>query len=239
MKLSKKDSDIVVRRYTERFMKFGISPMTLGWNKGKQFLRFGILTSFFDLNNKSVLDIGCGFGDAINYFDKIFKNYKYNGVDLVSQLVFTAKEKHPEHTFYCTDFLKMKIKRKYDFAIGSGIFNFKLQESDNYRYIDNVIKKSLEIVNEAVAFDFLSDKVDYRYEHTFHSSPEKILGIAYKYSKNVILRNDYMPFEFSLIIFKDQSFNISDTIFSQFKRIYKRKRKKLIVKSSSKKPNQL
>ena len=219
MKLSKKDSNKIITRYTDRYTKFGHSPKTLGWDKGKQFLRFSILTSYFNLKSKSVLDIGCGFGDAIDYFNKVFKKYEYSGIDIVPKLIAEAKRKHAGKTFYCSDFLEMKLKRKFNFAFGSGIFNFKLEKSDNYGYIENVIKKSLESVDEGVAFDFLSDKVDFKYEHTFHSSPEKILKIAYKYSNNIILRNDYMPFEFCLIIFKDGTFDKAGTIFNRYKRI--------------------
>lgn len=67
-----------------------------------------------------------------------------------------------------------------------------------------------------ITFDFLSDKVDYQYEHTFHSSPERILGYVYSKSRNVILRNDYMPFEFSVFIFKDDSFKSEDTVFHRY-----------------------
>lgn len=45
----------------------------------------------------------------------------------------------------------------------------------------------------------------------------KILEMAYKLSRNIILRNDYMPFEFSIVIFKDDSFSKEDTLFTKYK----------------------
>lgn len=76
------------------------------------------------------------------------------------------------------------------------------------------------LCSDGLAFDFLSDKVDYRHEHTFHSSPEKVLEIAYKYSRNIVLRNDYMPFEFAIIIFKDDGFDKQDTVFHRYKLLH-------------------
>ena len=105
----------------------------------------------------------------------------------------------------------------FDFAISSGIFNHKLDGNSNYEFLEDVIKNTLAICKDGLAFDFLSDKVDYPLEHTFHNSPEKVLSIAYKYSRNIILRNDYMPFEFSLFIFKDDSFQKEDTLFNRYK----------------------
>lgn len=119
----------------------------------------------------------------------------------------------------CGDFLEIEMKQSYDYCVGSGLFNFKLSNGNNYQYIESIISKAFEYCNIGVAFDFLSDKVDYQYEITFHSSPEMILSIAYKYTRNVVLRNDYMPFEFVLYMYKDASFEKEDTIFNRYKRI--------------------
>lgn len=220
MSLSDKDRDKIIKRYTGRFLEYGYSPKTLGWDKGKQDIRFNILTSQYDFNNKSVLDIGCGFGDlnkTLKY--KAGNNYKYLGLDIVPVLIKKAKKlyQNSKIDFQCCDFLSTELTNQYDYIIASGIFNFKIEAENNYSFIENIISKSFHLCRDGLAFDFLSDKVDYKHDHTFHSSPEQILGIAYKYSRNVIIRNDYMPFEFSLFIFKNESFDTSDTVFYRYK----------------------
>lgn len=219
MKLNKKDTQKVIERYSERYEKFGYDPKTLGWVKGKQDLRFSILTSQIDLVEKSICDIGCGFGDLNKYLKKTINNYSYFGIDIVDSLIKEAIARYSDDNihFQCGDFLQENIA-EFDYAIASGIFNFKLENEDNYEYIENVMKKAFSLCKEGIAFDFLSDKVDFfNYEHTFHSSPEKILSIAYKYTRNIVLRNDYMPFEFSVFLFKDDSFDKEDTIFKAYK----------------------
>jgi SAM-dependent methyltransferase len=220
MPLPRSDKNAVIERYSQRFAEHGYSPKTLGWDKGKQDIRFAVLTSQYDFRGKSVLDIGCGFGDLNRTLQKSCgTEYRYHGVDLVPVLIEHARTLYREShiRFSCADILSDDIGGDYDYAIASGIFNFKLRDVANYDFIQAVIIKALSLCRDGLAFDFLSDKVDYQHEHTFHSSPERILALAYQQSRNVVLRNDYMPFEFSLHINKDGSFDREDTVFHHYK----------------------
>ena len=218
--MPKKDKDEVITRYSNRYKDFGFSPKTLGWDKGKQDLRYHILFEEFNLENKSILDIGCGFGDANILLKQKSSNYEYLGIDIVEDLINEAKNIYKNENninFILDDFLKVPLDKTFDIIVASGVFNFKLLDNNNYEFIEAFMKKAFELSKDGIAFDFLSNKVDFQYEHTFHSDPLKILDMAYKLSKNVILKNNYMPFEFSVFIFKDQSFEKEDTIFTRFK----------------------
>ncbi len=224
--ISDVDKDKLLSDYRSRYHEFGYSPKTLGWDKGKQDIRFDILTSRWDLHNKKILDIGCGFGDLNRFLKgKGLDDYEYVGVDVVDELIREAglqnsKNGNAKIRYICSDFLEFESEEKFDYVLSSGAFNRKFVGSlDNYTFIERCLDKALDLCEPdgGIAFDFLSDRVDYQYEHTFHSSPEKILGMAYKRSRNVILRNDYMPFEFALYIFKDDSFNRSDTVFNRYR----------------------
>ncbi len=221
MGFTKNDKKEVINRYVNRYKEFGYSPKTLGWDKGKQDIRFDILTSHYNFKNKHILDIGCGFGDLNKTMKFKFKNYLYTGIDIVEELLNEANKQYKDKnlTFKKSNILDFESNFSFDFAISSGMFNFKLKDGKNYEFIESVIKKTLDLCNDGLAFDFLSDKVDYEYEETFHSSPEKILSIAYKYSRNILFRNDYMPFEFSLFIFKNDLFDKKDTIFKRYKNL--------------------
>lgn len=221
MGLSLNDIKNMKQLYEERYKIHGYDPKTLGWYKGKQKMRFSILTSQVDLEGLSLLDIGCGFGD-LNYFLKNkLEKYKYHGIDCSDVLIAEAINHHPEKhiTFAVGDYLAEE-PNSYDYIIGSGIFNFKFVNDDNYSYINSVLEKSFSECRVGVAFDFLSDKVDFKkYDVTFHSNPSRILDFCYKLTRNVVLRNDYAPFEFSIFLFKDDKFDPADTVFSRFKSI--------------------
>ncbi len=227
-----RDTEKVYDFYNSNFEKYGYSVKSLAWLKGKQNIRFDALTKFWNLNKKfSILDIGCGFGDLNKFFAaKNITKYTYYGIDLVDGMITTANEiyKGRENIkFSCGDFLKdISNEYSFDFIIASGIFNFQMKEIGNYENVEMILNKALDICNAdgAVSFDFQSDKVDYFSENgvSFYNSPEKILSIAYKYSRNVILNNLYMPFEFSLTVFKDDSFTKENLVFSKFENENKR-----------------
>jgi len=221
MSLPHSEQEAIIERYSRRWEQYGYDPRTLGWDKGKQDIRFSVLTSQYDFRGQQVLDIGCGFGDLNRVIShRVGEEYKYQGVDMVPALIQKGREIYPGDNirFSCADFLAEDFAGDYDYAIASGLFNFKLVDVANYDFIETVMKKAMSICRDGLAFDFLSDKVDYRHPHTFHSSPEQILQMAYKYSRNVVLRNDYMPFEFAIFINKDSSFDPADTIFEHYKR---------------------
>lgn len=210
----------VIRRYTERYKLHGHSPKTLGWDKGKQDLRYHILLDSFNLQGKSILDIGCGFGDALKLIKHRTSNFEFTGIDVVPEFIAEANQANvddPNIHFICDDFLSHSFTNQFDIIVASGPFNFKLQDQDNLEFIDACMHKAMSLAREGIAFDFLSNQVDFEYDHTFHSDPCIILAMAYQYSRNVVLRNDYMPFEFSLNIMKNDTFSTEDTIFKRFK----------------------
>lgn len=216
--LSQRDIKGIRDRYENRYLEYGYNPRTLDWDKGKQKMRFSILTSQYDFRGKEVLDIGCGFGDLNRVLvEKTGGEYRYLGIDVVQALLSEAQARYGNDRvhFTCGDFLAMDVPES-DYSIASGIFNLKLQEGDNYLFIEQVMRKVFRLCRVGFAFDFLSDKVDSRKENTFHSSPEHILAFAYNLSRNVILLNNYMPFEFSLFVFKDDSFDSKCTVFNRW-----------------------
>jgi SAM-dependent methyltransferase len=220
VRLSEVDRRAIIERYSQRFAKYGHSPKALGWDKGKQDIRFHVLLSAFDLRGRSVLDIGCGFGDAVPLIrERSGDDFTYHGIDVVDDLLAVARELHaaPNVTFETADFLAADLPDTYDVVIASGIFNHVLTDMDGDAFSETVLQRAYAVCTEGVAFDFLSDKVDFRTEHNHYSSPERVLALAYSHSRNVVLRNDYMPFEFSLFVFKDDGFDSSDTLFRRYK----------------------
>ena len=223
MSFTDADKEDVINRYTERFKDFGYSPKSLGWTKGKQGLRYDILSSQWDMKDSRVLDLGCGFADLYNHLEQKFGIKEYYGVELVPALYEEAIERHSANDKVqifqenVLDIDAEKLIGEIDYVLISGLFNFKLKENNNYNFIEEVLQKYIKIAKKGIAADFLSNKVDYEYEYTFHNDPAKILDIAYKISRNIVLRNDYFPFEFSVFINKNDAFDKTDTIFNSFK----------------------
>ena len=215
--------DSTVDRYTSRFNKYGYSPLSLGWTKGKQQIRFEILTSQVNLRGKRILDFGCGFGDLNITLQALYKNeYEYIGIDIVPCLLDQAQKIYTNQniTFMESDLLSFDYHKPVDYVISSGVFNHRFEdfkEEDHYNFIFQNLKQAMKISSLGFAFDFLSDKVDYKLNHTFHSNPSIVLDMSFNITRNLNLRNDYMPFEFAIFGLKNDCFDPADTLFSTYK----------------------
>ena len=207
----------IVASYQPLFAAHGYAPSALGWDKGKQFLRFHQLTSNWDLAGASILDVGCGFGDFVGYLRAMnIEARAYVGIDLVGEFVAEGERRFgsPRTTFLKTALEDFAPPSTFDYVIASGTFNLKVEGVDGYEQIRRSLDRMFRLSNIALSADFISDKVEYAYEHNFISAPENILSMAYGLSRNVVLRNDYFPFEFCVTIYKDDSFSPNTTTFS-------------------------
>ncbi len=200
-------------RYNERLKVYGYDPKTLGWLKGKQEIRFQVLSEIGNLQNCSVLDVGCGFGDLYGFFHKKRIKIKYTGVDINSQLLEIGMELYPSAVFEEMDFEEFPLEKKFDWAFASGIFNFKLKNND--QFIKNTLSKMFSLSKKGVAVDFLSSYVDFQNGGAYYSNPEQIFSFCKKLSRRITLRHDYMPFEFCIYIYKNDEFN-EKTVFTGY-----------------------
>ena len=216
--------DILKLYYGDNLSQHGFSKEALGWTKGKQDIRFHQLTKYFNNNKKSYLDIGSGLGDFITFCKK--NNYdfsKYLGVEIFEDFFKYSHQKfidQPNVKFHNGNFLKLNTKESFDYIIASGIFGNHLFDGDDekqYTYIEKVIKKSFDISNIGISFDFLSNKITVEgSKKDFYCDPSRLLNIIYPLSKNLILDNSTMPFEFSVTVFKDESFSKDTILFNTF-----------------------
>ncbi len=206
--------------YQTNFSRHGVHEKSLGWTKGKQRLRFHQLTKNFDLSNASLLDVGCGFGDFNQFLgEKGDRLTRYVGIDVVPEFIQTAKArwKSAEQEFVLGNYLETQ-GLEFDYVIASGVFGLALfdQPNDQYAYIERVLRKAFIEARVGISFDFISDRTDFRSGGSdFHATPSRILDIAYSLSRNVLLDNSAMPFEFSITVFKDDSFKAETTVFNR------------------------
>jgi len=213
--MTKQEKQHTIDRYNDRLKNHGYDPKSLGWGeKDRAALRFEILCSQWNFIGKKVLDFGCGFGDLGQFISGKSENVQYIGLDINENLVEKGKELNPDADLRVGDLLEGDFTEKVDFVLSSGVFNHKL--SDNISFIESCFKRFNEIASEGIAVNFLSDKVDFQYEYTYHTNPAWALDLAFKYSKRVVLRNDYMPFEFTIFIFKDEEINPNLTVYKDY-----------------------
>jgi len=202
-KLSKKDKMEIVNLYESRLKKHGASVKTMEWFDAKQqALRFAKLSKIGKLNGKSILDVGCGFGDFYDHLRDKGVKVKYTGYDLSSGIIKIARWKHPDMHFEVKDILIDDVRKKYDYVFASGILNKKV--SDNMSYARAVIAKMFELCKYGIALNMFTTKVDYAdYEaHLFYYLQDEILRFARTLNRSARMSRNRPLYDYTLFINK-------------------------------------
>lgn len=215
--MTPQEIEATIQRYSKRLAEFGKSPKALGWFKNRSDLRFEILQSRWNLDHASVLDFGCGFGDLYRYLS-VNKGFsvQYKGIDINPELIKEARKEWPGIDFQCTNLLTEPLPETVEYVLASGVFNFQLE--DNYDFINRCFECFSQIAKKGFALNFLSNQVDYELENTFHADPAVVLSYAFQYSRNVVLRNDYMPFEFTIFVDLAESIDSQYAVFESYQK---------------------
>lgn len=220
--MKKKLDDIsnnMVKRYSDRFYKLGKNVKTLGWGStGQQEYRFEqTLSNGIEFDQKSVLDIGCGFGDYLHFLMRNFNQRdtlsSYSGYDLNPDLIQEAKKNVPgglKVNFEVVDILKNKSTTPIaNIGVMLGVLNFNLKDqADNVAYSKQAITNAFSHVDETLIVDFLSTNLTSDYpkeDFVFYHDPQEMLEFALTLTNNVKLVHDYLPIpqkEFILILSK-------------------------------------
>jgi SAM-dependent methyltransferase len=208
----------LLKRYSDRLAEQGPTSAALGWNKPKHKLRYRILLDYWlsAISDRPlrILDFGCGFGDLFGYARERGISLDYTGLDINPDLIKVARERYPACRFLCHDVFESPLDEMFDVVLSSGVHNFRL--SDNQGFIE----RSFEIFNKlstvGFAANFLSTRVNFRHEQNSYTAPEDMLALALRYSPRVVLRHDYMPFEFTVFVDKRSEINETLTVFHPF-----------------------
>lgn len=212
-----KIADSMIERYSQRYKKMGYDVKTLGWGDSEQqHYRFkqALEGIHFD-REKSILDIGCGFGDFAALLiaeQKLFKSY--TGWDINPDLINESRniwQSQPVDTNF--EVVNIGDKKfgspKGDIGFMFGVLNLNLKgEFDNYKYSKIFIENAFSAVNEVLVVDFLSSNLtpDYlKEDFVFYHDPAKMLEFAFTLTPNVVLKHNYGPIpqkEFMLFLYK-------------------------------------
>lgn len=121
--------------YLNAIKKYGQSARGLNWNsQHHQTKRFDQIINFLpqDLQNHTLTDVGCGFGDLYNYFE--LKPKKYWGIDILEEMVTIAKANTKQEILLC-DVLKEPLMSS-DYIVCSGAMNI-LTKFETTLFIQN------------------------------------------------------------------------------------------------------
>ncbi len=198
-------SEVAREFYSGRYAEYGASIEAVGWSSAeKQELRFRVLAAIDEIDGARVLDVGCGFGDMLDYFIRSGKSVQYFGMDIMEDFVNTAQVRFPGAQLFAFDILNdvpEGFEPPFDYVLASGLLGLNL--GDNGEFAREALRKMYEWCGTGVAANFVSSYVDYREDYLAYTSPEEIFKFCKtELTDRVALRHDYLPHEFSLYLYR-------------------------------------
>jgi SAM-dependent methyltransferase len=206
-----------VARNLERYRVHARDPRSLGWRPETQAVRFAAVAAGFPAAPpSSVLDVGCGFGDALDFLRGRGWVGHYIGVDVVPEFIDEARSLHradADAEWHCADFLENASRWTCDAVFASGLFNHRRRDG-NVAFAEAVVAAMVGCAASYVAADFLSTTSDRRRDDLFFWDPGDVLALGLRHTRRVALDHSYMPFEFMLKLWRDDAFSPDLPAFS-------------------------
>jgi SAM-dependent methyltransferase len=192
--------------YGNKLAEHGPTPRGVDWNdiasqrvRHRQFLRL-----LAEDPDASVLDMGCGYGDFLQFLRAAGHRGHYIGCDVAAPMVEAARQLHGEasdHSFM----VGVAPEGGADYAIGSGILNV-IRGATPEAWADHV-KDTVAALHVAgrrgFGFNMLSlvSDPERRRADLFYGDPAGVLAdcIA-RYGRHVALLQDYGLWEFTILV---------------------------------------
>lgn len=120
--------------YESALSHWGHKPKSLLYKtSGSMVARHRALLSSLPLERKTILDIGCGFGDIIPMIAAKATHFSYTGIDMVPGFIKFAARKYPRHHFLVGDYFHHPLAESFDIVLASGILSSNFPHYLSYR----------------------------------------------------------------------------------------------------------
>lgn len=209
--------DKIIKQYKESFAEHGNSPKAVFWPKGRQKERFLALVKNFNTQNEfSILDYGCGLAHLRIFLNDIFtQKVNYTGADIVDDFIQENKVNLPNDNFILLT-SHADVISEYDFIVSSGAFNmlYTSNVESHQKIIYDILSHLFSKTKVALSVNLMTDAVDFIQEGAFHQNVKELYDFASEnLTKRLVIDQSYMPYEFTITLFKDQTIIRPENIY--------------------------
>ncbi len=173
----------------------------LGWKDDhSQLCRFEILSQIGDMNDLSILDVGCGHGDLRGFLGKKYADFRYAGIDQMEEFLDVAVARYgnlPATTFYLGDCWIAELPHM-DYVLACGLLAYR---NSDPRFIYKMIDKLFATCRLGLGFNLLK-KVNDPEGILVNYDAQEILGYCRGLTPKVVLREDYTEDDFTIFMYQ-------------------------------------
>lgn len=200
-----KDYDLIFKYiknyYDELVEKYQYNSKSLDYgNANSQLKKFSQFKRFFPINNLSILDIGCGFGDFYRYSEENNLDIQYQGFEINQSIINLANKIDPSINIINYNIINDPINQEptHDICIANGIFY--LLGKDSKTIMIEIVKKMFARSKKAVIFNSLSSWSSFKEPNEFYADPLDTISWCKEISPYIIFNHDYMKHDFTICL---------------------------------------
>lgn len=182
------------------------SPLNLWATTERQLKRFEQIIKIIDLNNRDILDVGCGYGDFYNWLlNQNIIPKSYVGVELLEEHCEIARFNLPKTcSILCGNFLEQQIN-KSQYCILSGALNF--YDNGWFDLTHQILDKMWNLSTIGIVFNLRSPysltENYYKIEAQIQEfSPSYWCSYAHSKTPNYALYHNYVDYDYTIAMWK-------------------------------------
>jgi len=197
--------DEILRHYEPRINAGLENYEVLDWaSQDSQEARFSVLVKSVDLSGLSLLDIGCGLGDLLDFLTSRSISINYTGVDISEKMLAAAQKRHPDTRFVCGDLFSDTPQAtaqfpddSYDIVFCSGALNLNL--GNNALFLPKAVASMRRLARKCLVFNLLHMSTPDHSGRYASYDPATVLSNIQSPNWQDRLVEGYLPNDFTII----------------------------------------
>lgn len=201
--------------YSQTFAQHGATARGVDWGRDADVaLRYDKMLAVLEAETSasdtdkvgmSLLDVGCGFGGLYEHARARGMDLNYAGIDIVPEMIDHARNSIPDGHFACTDVFDDSLNSRYDYVVCNGILTQKLTTSirDMDRYAETLIRRLFELCRRGVAFNLMTNKVNFMVDNLYYRSPVELLAFCFaEITDRVKIDHAYPLYDYTVYLYR-------------------------------------
>lgn len=192
------------RWYEDKVRRYGYDHRGLGFrSRSSQERRFEALLALGDFHGRTLLDVGCGFGDFLQFLGERGIRPRYTGLDICEPMIARCRERFAssDARFVVADVLDYTPPHSFDYVVASGIFG--LEAPGVRERIAPTIERMTQWSRVGCAVNFLSSRSPAPAEARVYVDPCEMLELGLAITRAARIDHSYLPNDFTLHLFRE------------------------------------